>query len=469
MKNIVLSVIMKTSKILAFFTMAIIVVLGTSCVQDDDFSIPSSLGNEENARLEQVLQGIENGTLSLVSIQQVKDQFVEDEVTEIVSDIVVKGYVTSSDATGNFYKEFYIQDAPENPSAAIKLVLNQVDSYNQFNIGREVYISLKGLFVGEVRSGDGVIAVGGIANADNEVEAMTEYQVRRQLLRSATTEAMVPLSLTFSDISDANIGMLVKVNDVQFPEELVGEPYVRPIDDFDTQRTMQSCEGFGYSSFILETSSFANFKQDPMPAGGGSVTGIITKTFNGSDLVMALNSGEDVQLGNSRCEPLDINDFTVVFQDGFSSGISAWTTYNVLGAQVWGQTSFGNPGPSAYMNGFSGGAQNNEDWLISPALDLSGLTNSLFFFETDKRYDGNDLVVYMSTDYPGGNPTTNGTWTQLDAIMDPNAGSWNTWTNSGNVDISSADGQTVYIAFKYTSNTSAAATFELDNFTVLGL
>ena len=75
-------------------------------------------------------------------------------MTEIVSDIVVKGYVTSSDATGNFYKEFYIQDAPENPSAAIKLVLNQVDSYNQFNIGREVYISLKGLFVGEVRSGD---------------------------------------------------------------------------------------------------------------------------------------------------------------------------------------------------------------------------------------------------------------------------------------------------------------------------
>ena len=121
------------------------------------------------------------------------------------------------------------------------------------------------------------------------------------------------------------------------------------------------------------------------------------------------------------------------------------------------------------MNGFQSGAQNNEDWLISPVIDLASVTNTIFFFETDKRYDGNDLEVYMSTDFTGGNPNDNGTWTQLDVILDPNAGSWNTWTNSGNIDISSADGQMVYIAFKYTSTTSAAATFELDNVTVLGL
>ena len=57
--------------------------------------------------------------------------------------------MSSSDFTGNFYKEFFIQNAPENATDAIKITLNQVDSYNQFNIGREVYISLKGLYLGE--------------------------------------------------------------------------------------------------------------------------------------------------------------------------------------------------------------------------------------------------------------------------------------------------------------------------------
>ena len=55
---------------------------------------------------------------------------------------LVKGYVTSSDLTGNFYKEVYLQDSPENPTTAIKVILSQVDSYNRFNKGREVYINV---------------------------------------------------------------------------------------------------------------------------------------------------------------------------------------------------------------------------------------------------------------------------------------------------------------------------------------
>lgn len=457
---------MKTNKILSLMLVLVAVFAMTSCVQDDDYTVPNSLGNEENAGLESILAGIEAGDLTLMSIAEVKNQYVAGQVTEITSDVVVKGYVTSSDASGNFYKEFYMQDAPENPTAAIKVVLNQVDSYNQFNIGREVYISLKGLFVGE--TGDEIPAIGD--EDGNEVTSISANQYPSHIFRSTTTETIIPLPLGLSGINESHVGMLVNFTDVQFAEDLAGESYVNADDDFDTRRTLQGCEGFGYTEFLLETSSFANFKQEPLPMGGGSVTAIVTKTFNGSDLVLALNSTDDVNLNAARCEPLDINDFNVVFEDSFDNGLNSWSTFNVIGAQVWGTTNFGNPAPSAYMNGFQSGAQNNEDWLISNAIDLSSVTNTIFFFETDKRYDGNDLEVYYSTDYSGGDPNSNGTWTQVDAIIDPNANSWNTWTNSGNIDISSADGQSsVYIAFKYTSSTSAAATFELDNVTVLGL
>ncbi len=457
---------MKTNKLLTFAFSLMVLFTITSCVEDDDYTIPNSLGTEENASLQTILAGIDSGELTLMSIEEVKNQYVAGQVTEITSDVVVKGYVTSSDQSGNFYKEFYMQDAPENPTAAIKVVLNQVDSYNRYNIGREVYISLKGLFVGE--TGDEIVAIG--VEDGSEVTTISANQYPDHIFRSENTEVMIPLTLGLSEINESHVGMLVMFNDVQFAEELEGESYVNAYDDFDTRRELQGCEGFGYTQFLLETSSFANFKQETLPMGGGSVTAIVAKTFNGSDIVLALNSTNDVNLDGSRCEPLNLDDFEVVFQDGFDNGLSSWSTYNVIGSQVWGTTNFGNPTPSAYMNGFQSGAQNNEDWLISNAIDLSTVTNTIFFFETDKRYDGNDLEVYYSTDYSGGDPNSDGTWTMVDAVMDPNANSWNTWTNSGNIDISSVDGQsTVYIAFKYTSDTSAASTFELDNVTVLGL
>lgn len=454
---------MKTNKILSLMLMFVVAVTMTSCVQDDDYSVPNSLGEEENAGLQALLAS----DATQLTISEVKNLFVSGEATEIISNVYVKGYVSSSDASGNFYKEFFIQDAPENPTAAIKIVLNQVDTYNQFNIGREVYISLNGLYIGE--TGDDIVTIGGVVNG-NEVDQITANQIPSYVFRSTTTETIVPLNLSFSQINESHIGMLITINDVQFAANLAGETYTNSEDDFDTRRILQGCEGFGYTEFQLETSSFATFKQEVLPTQGGSITAVVTKTFNGSEIVLALNGTEDVNMTNTRCTPLNIEDFNVIFQDGFDDGITDWSTYNVVGNQVWGQTNFGNPAPSAYMNGFQNGAQDNEDWLISSAIDLSNVTNTIFFFETDKRYNGNDLEVYYSTDYTGGNPNTNGTWTQVEAVIDPNANAWNTWTNSGNIDISLADGQaTVFIAFKYTSDTSAASTFELDNVTVLGL
>ncbi len=468
--------IMKTTKLLTLLLALFASIAITSCVEDDDYSIPNSLGNEENAGLVQIMADLNAGTLTEISIADLKalyqayedgqSGFDYDQFIQIPDNLVVKGYVTSSDATGNFYKEFYMQDAPENPTAAIGVLLNQVDSYNQFNIGREVYVKLKDMYVGY--NANEIISIGGKEDG-SEVGQFTANQIPTKIFRSEVTETIVPLQVNLSEINESHVGFFVTATDVQFPENLEGSTYGDPTEDFDTRRTLQACEGFGYSNFLVETSSFANFYNTPLPTEGGTISAVVLKSYGGDDLVLLLNDLSDVEFNNTRCMPLDINDFTVVFEDGFDGGLSQWTTFNVTGAQVWGTTNFGNPAPSAYMNGYSGGAQENEDWLISEAIDLSGVTNTFFFFETDKRYDGNDLEVYMSTDYSGGDPNSNGTWTMLDATMDPNANSWNTWTNSGSIDVSSADGQMLYIAFKYTSTSSAAATFELDNVTVLGL
>ena len=131
--------------------------------------------------------------------------------------------------------------------------------------------------MGEMYSGDGVTTIGGKVT-DGEIDNMTANQIPLHVFRSTTTETMVPLEMTFPQISEAHVGMLVSVLNAQFPEELEGQSYVSPTDDYETDLTIQSCDGFGYATFILETSSFANFKQEPLPMGGGTITGVINKT-----------------------------------------------------------------------------------------------------------------------------------------------------------------------------------------------
>jgi hypothetical protein len=447
---------MKTNKFLTFFTLITLFVAMVSCVQDDDFTVPQSLGDEENSGLNKLLSRIESGEVDLQTIAEAKTNFVQYEATQFVSEIAVKGYVSSSDQSGNFYKEFFIQDSPTDPTQTLKVVLNQVDTYNQFNIGREVYIYLKDLYIGETNTGDDVVTIGGKFDTfDNDILAITSVQLPNHVFRSSTTESIEPLELNLSEISESHIGMLVKLLDVQFPIGLAGLPYVDATDDFDSQRPIESCSES--ATFVMESSTFATFKNTSLPTDGkGSITGIINKTYDGYDLVINLNSTEDVVMDGTRCDPL--------FVEAFETNFTTWTAYNVLGAQVWSPNTYGNPGKCAAMSGYAGGNQNNEDWLITPAIDLSSVSGAVLTFQTAKNYTGPVMEVFMATDYSGGDPNTDGTWTPLTATL--SSGGWS-WTDSGDIDVSGAAGGNLFIAFKYTSTTSGSATYEVDNVKVI--
>ncbi|MFC4721508.1 DUF5689 domain-containing protein [Geojedonia litorea] len=466
------------SKITPYLAGVLILML-ISCVQDDDYSIPRSLGIEENRRLNELL----NSSASAISISQLKQLFVPGETTEIVSDLYVKGYVTSSDASGNFYKEFYLQDAHVNPTAAIKVVLNQTFSYNQFNTGREVYISLKGLYIGEVRTNDGVIAIGGISNADNEVEALTAKQIPNHIFRSATTETITPLNLPLSLITNKHIGMLITVNNVEFIPSHVGKPYVEATADFDTQRSLQSCAGFNYFYFGLETSVFADFKQHILPSGNGSITAIVSKTFNGSSLVLVLNDLNGVNLNNERCTLLNPANFSPLMSENFESStnnanvnIAGWTNFAEAGTRVWRvitTTDSGNPGSKiASMGAFNSGQPSNIAWLISPSINLDAQGVEFLNFQSSNSFsDNSELEVLISTNWDGttGN-ISSATWTALPAAIVSDSEYFQNWVDSGLVDLSVYSG-IAYIAFKYIGGHNASNTidgnYEIDNFKIL--
>ena len=156
-----------------------------------------------------------------------------------------------------------------------------------------------------------------------------------------------------------------------------------------------------------------------------------------------------------------------LFSEGFESNWNDWTKISVTGAQEWRlDTQFGNPGSCAVMSGFASGSNNvNEDWLISPEIDLSSVEGAMLTFQTASRFSGNPLEIKISTDYTTGNPNA-ATWTNLSATLDTNTAAYG-WTNSGDIDISTFVGGNVRIAFRYTSTSSASTTWEVDNILIL--
>ena len=163
----------------------------------------------------------------------------------------------------------------------------------------------------------------------------------------------------------------------------------------------------------------------------------------------------------------DPDPVQTVFEETFSSNLGTFTAHNITGAQEWHHVTF--DGGSAYMNGFAGGTSHaNEDWLVSPAIDLSGETNVALNIREAINFltSYNDLKVMIANDFDGSNPTTSGNWVHITGFSRPPGNNW-TYVESGDIDISQFDGQTIHIALKYTSTSSGASGWQVSRISVV--
>ncbi|MEZ7856008.1 MAG: DUF5689 domain-containing protein [Polaribacter sp.] len=453
----------------------------TACVKDNDYTVPQNLGVEENLKLEAILDSIQNNQLELKSIKDLKNLYNSGtDPVKIVSNIVVKGYVISSDAKGNYFREFYIQDAPENPTAGIKVVLNLTNSYNKFNFGREVYIRLKNLYIGEINSGDGVISIGGkIKLTDiSEIESITQNQIENYMFRAPTTEVIVPKTVTLGGLDNtANIGTFVRIENAYFSSNLVGKAFVDPSEDFDTKRQIETCEGPSIVTTFLETSSFASFANNALPEGGGSINAVVSRDFRGDFTVLVLNTLDDLDMKNTRCTPLAIADFsTILLNEDFEAtsgeiNILDWTNYSEAGSKKWrAYDDVNSLSKATRMGSFRSGDESTISWLITKGINLETTGEEYVSFETSTSFaDGSTLEVLISENWNGTVANiTNANWVALPARIAANNDDFNSFKFSTFINLSSYSG-TAYIAFKYIGNGNEDfdGTYELDNITII--
>lgn len=470
---------MKINKIINLLFFVIINISFMTCVEDSDFTIPESLGIEENEDVTEILDSISEGTLQLKTIEQIKKLYIPgNNPLEVASNIVVKGYVISSDKSGNFYKEFYMQDAPENPTAGIKVALNLSNSYNKFNIGREIYIRLKGLYIGETNSGNGIITIGGKVKNTNitEIENVTVNQISNHIYRSETTKEIVPKIIEFAGINETHIGTFITLENVFFDAQLSGKSYVDPKEDFDTQRKVQTCLGLGYDELLIETSSFSRFSNETLPEKAGSINAVVSKDFGGNFIVLNLNNTNDVFMNEERCSPLPLADFTTTLLyenfDEQSGDIAVlnWINHREKGTKSWrSYTDSYAQSKAARMGSKNSGDISTISWLITKGINLDTTSQEFLSFETSNSFaNGSELEVLISTDFDGEeNNITTANWTLLPAKIVADGEGYKNWVHSTYIDLSSYSG-TAYIAFKYlgNSNVNFDGTYELDNIVI---
>ncbi|MCD4729949.1 MAG: choice-of-anchor J domain-containing protein, partial [Bacteroidales bacterium] len=157
----------------------------------------------------------------------------------------------------------------------------------------------------------------------------------------------------------------------------------------------------------------------------------------------------------------------IIESENFNEGWGNWEPISVVGDQVWDRdNSYGiGESPCAAMTGYEGQAYENDDWLISPALDLDSYHNEILVFQNALGYTGPDLQLKISTDYDGGGDPYSATWATESFTFSTG---YFEWTESGEIDLSGYDGSAVYVAFHFTSTNSESATWEVDDIVISG-
>lgn len=372
-------------------------------------------------------------------------------------DDIIEAYVTSSDAGGTFYKSLSMVSI--DGTKAFSIPIDMYNIYTEYEPGRKVYVYLKGrhfnITFGSLIIGDLYVQVDANGTERISVGRLQPEAMRNTIKASceSITDDELVQHFTIADALNNNqINKLIQIDNVQFGDEALSNNYYNPSNVIGGATNISIVDENG-KKMIFRTSEFADFANVLVATGRGSIRGVLTK-YN-SDFQFLARTIDDIQFNDPRLVP--------VFEETFTNNFPLWTKISLVGAQVWTlDTQYGNPGSCAKMSGFASGNKENEDWLISPSINLSGTTAASLTFDTATKFAGNTLEILISADYSGSGTPTAATWTTVTATLSPSSGSY-VWTNSGKIDLSDFAGGNVYVAFKYTSTTSAAATWEVDN------
>lgn len=213
------------------------------------------------------------------TVAELHDQFAEtDAYATVTDDIVIRGIVVGNDASGNIFKQIYIQDG----GTGINIGLDANELNSTYKIGQEVFVELKGLAVGRY---GGELQIGYMGTNANRIPSL--YFAEHIFANGLPDPAKAtPKTTTIGELTPDMVNTLVRLDGVKF-EQGGSQPFAT--ESSTTNRTLTDGNG---GSIIVRTSNYADFHANTLPTGEGSVIAVLGR-FNG-DWQLLLRTADDV-------------------------------------------------------------------------------------------------------------------------------------------------------------------------------
>lgn len=412
-----------SQKILSILFISVLTVTFSSC--EKDFDSPP-------------IKTIPAG--NLITIADLKAMY-QGAPLKITDELSLFAVVTMDEQSGNIFKEAYVQDA----TGAINLRLKASGGLYQ---GDSVRVFLKGT----------------VLTVFSQMMQLDSVDVDNNIIKQATKKDRQPeLKSSIVQITTNTQAKLIRLNNVQFLSSEIGNTYADGVNLQSQNRMLEDSLG---NQIIVRTSGFANFANDIIPSGRGSIIAVVSQ-FN-NDLQLLIRNPNELNFTLPRfggtAPPPPGNSITKNFQDqSITSG--GWTTQQVVGTFNWTTSDQGSAGNFyGKMSNFASGNTPSEAWLISPAIDLSASTNATLDFRNAFNFNGDPLQVLVSTNYDGTSAPSTATWVALGVNL--SAGGF-AWTSGGPVSLNAFLGNSaIYVAYKYTGSASSGSTWEVDDIVI---
>ena len=226
-----------------------------------------------------------DGGSSFVSIAHVKSVYRGYPYT-FTEDWRLRGVVVSSDRYGNCYKSLFVSDS----TGAVELRLDREELFVDYPMGTQVEIACNGLTIG---SYGGMLRLGAPPSGGYETGYVVEKDIGAVVhVTGMSPQAVEPLPRAIDELSDADVGRFIAVDDVQFVTAGDGMMWCdADMDDAsgfaDTNRMLEDRNG---NTLVVRTSRRAEFASWTLPYGSGRVEGILT-VFNGTYQLLVIRPG----------------------------------------------------------------------------------------------------------------------------------------------------------------------------------
>ncbi|MBK8923075.1 MAG: hypothetical protein IPM81_16435 [Saprospirales bacterium] len=268
-----------------------------------------------------------------------------DKITE---DVIIEGVVVMDDRSGNYYKTLVIQDA----SGGIEIKFNDGYLYNQFPVGRKMFIRCQDLLLTDYNGLTQLTGSTVTQGGQTEDVGLTESQVRAKVVKGPLGSAPAPAVVDITGLNASHISTLIRLENVQFIGADAGQTYADAVTKYSLNRTLMDCDG---EQLILRSSGYAEFAGAQTPVGNGALTGVLG--IYGSTLQLYIRDLNDVNMQAGRCSgvggtPMNISAVRSLFT---GSTTSAPADRKIKGIVISDRAATNLNGKNLYLQDESGG------------------------------------------------------------------------------------------------------------------